>query len=82
MEKNKEIYGGHKQQAQCFKDLIKQKHTSPALRARAACTLAEQLNHKPKDTKHDSSLQKWHFPGGKARLGNTSATKKGDSFHL
>lgn len=32
MEKNRRIYGGHKQQAQCFKDLIKQKHISPALR--------------------------------------------------
>ena len=32
MEKNKRIYTGHKQQAQCFKDLIKQKHISPALR--------------------------------------------------
>lgn len=26
------MYGGHKQQAQCFKDLIKQKHTLLALR--------------------------------------------------
>lgn len=32
MEKNKGIYGGHKQQAQCFKDLIKQKHILLALR--------------------------------------------------
>lgn len=32
MEKNKRIYGDHKQQAQYFKDLIKPKHISPAPR--------------------------------------------------
>lgn len=51
-------------------------------RARAACTFPEQLNHEPKDTKHDSSLRKWHFLGRTARLGNTSMPKKMDWFHL
>ena len=81
MEKNKRIYGGQKQQAQCFKDLIKQKHLPPSTEgARAAYAFPAQLNHTPKDTKHDSSLRKWHFPGRKARLGNTSMPKKMDLF--
>ena len=76
MEKNKRIYRGHKQQAQCFKDLIKQKHISPALREREQPAL--YLNHKPKDTRHDGSLRKRQFLGIKVRLGNTSMTKKVD----
>ena len=76
MEKNKRIYRGHKQQAQCFKDLIKQKHISPALRESEQPAL--YLNHKPKDTRHDGSSRKRQFLGIKIRLGNTSMTKKVD----
>lgn len=62
MKKNKRIYGHRKKQARYFKDLIKQKtHTTSAGQAAAACTFPEQLNHKPRDSEHDSSLWKWPF---------------------
>lgn len=81
-KKNKSIYRTHKPRARYFKDLIKQKRITSTEKARAACTFPEQLNHKPKDRKHDSSLQKWHFLDRKARLGNTSVPKKMDWLHL
>lgn len=81
MEKNKRIYGHRKKQAQYFKDLIKQKtHITSTGQATAACTSPQQLNHKAKDSEHDSSLWKWPFLVREARLGNTSMLKKTACF--
>lgn len=89
MKKNKRIYGHRKKQAQYFKDLIKQKtHITSTGQATAACTFPEQLNHKPKDSEHDSSLWKWPFLDREARLGTPACWGKrpvslwGNSWNL